>query len=240
MNENMKLIIIALALCQMTISVSTSTAQDTAQDTLQRFSESDFTFDLSNAHVESSGTGGTIQVANVATFPALYGHGISYVLFNIEPCGINLPHVHPRATEMLYLVSGSNLTVGFTEENGGRLILNNLEQGEATFFPQGYIHYQQNFGCETATYLSALNSEDPGVITVANNLVRIPSESLKATLGIDDVVGISIPAGPAPGRDPECLQRCGIISQTTMYPYSTDLPNNSGGKHGSGGRNNKP
>ena len=41
------------------------------------------------------------RVANVNHIPVLEGNGVSMVLFNLEPCGINLPHVHPRATEVI-------------------------------------------------------------------------------------------------------------------------------------------
>lgn len=32
--------------------------------------------------------------------PALQGQGISMALVNLDPCTINLPHLHPRATEV--------------------------------------------------------------------------------------------------------------------------------------------
>ena len=44
-----------------------------------------------------------------------------------EPCGMNVPHTHPRATEILYAANGT--------ENGARLVLNTLGPGQATVFP---------------------------------------------------------------------------------------------------------
>ena len=61
-----------------------------------KFNETDFFHDLGGANSESGGLGGEIRVANIASFPALEDQGISYTLFTIEPCCINLPHVHPR------------------------------------------------------------------------------------------------------------------------------------------------
>jgi mannose-6-phosphate isomerase-like protein (cupin superfamily) len=29
------------------------------------------------------------------------------VIFHIDPCGINLPHVHQRATELFFIVEGT-------------------------------------------------------------------------------------------------------------------------------------
>jgi hypothetical protein len=66
-----------------------------------KLSPKDFVFNLRNSMPTSSGLGGIIRPLDVDTFPSLKGHGISYSLFNIEPCGINLPHVHPRATELV-------------------------------------------------------------------------------------------------------------------------------------------
>ncbi|CAM9329551.1 unnamed protein product, partial [Ectocarpus sp. 12 AP-2014] len=36
----------------------------------------------------------------VNQLPALDGQGISMALVNLDPCAINLPHIHPRATEV--------------------------------------------------------------------------------------------------------------------------------------------
>ena len=77
--------------------------------------------------------------SNVDTFPALKGEGIANTLFSLNPCAINTPHVHPRATELFFVLSGKFKTF-FTEENGGRTIVNEVSTGQVTFFPQGLIH----------------------------------------------------------------------------------------------------
>ena len=89
---------------------------------------SDFVFNL-KAQASSSGPGGEVRALNVDNFPVLAGLGVSCVLATVEPCAVNLPHVHPRATDLLYLISG-RLTVGFVEENGGRFIKNDIKAGE--------------------------------------------------------------------------------------------------------------
>jgi oxalate decarboxylase/phosphoglucose isomerase-like protein (cupin superfamily) len=89
---------------------------------------SDFVYNL-KAQPSSSGPGGEIRIANVDTFPALAGLGVATAVVTIGPCGVNLPHVHQRATELLYVISG-RLRVGFVEENGGRAIINDIEAGE--------------------------------------------------------------------------------------------------------------
>lgn len=59
-----------------------------------------FTFDLENSAPGPNSGGGTIKALNVGNFPALARLGISYNLVELMPCGINLPHVHPRGTEL--------------------------------------------------------------------------------------------------------------------------------------------
>ena len=37
-----------------------------------------------------------------------------------------------------------------------------MTSGQVAVFPLGYIHYEQNLACTPASFISALNSEDPG------------------------------------------------------------------------------
>ncbi len=41
----------------------------------------------------------------------LKGEGVSHTLFNLAPCGINPPHTHPRATEILFVIDADVLQV---------------------------------------------------------------------------------------------------------------------------------
>ena len=170
-------------------------------------------FDLLGSYPSSESAAGTIRPLDVTNFPSLAGQGLSYSLFNIEPCGINLPHVHPRATELLYVISGTNLQTAFVEENRGRVIVNEIGMGEATFFPEGLIHYQQNLSCEPAMYISALNNEDPGVVTITTQFFQFPEEVLQGALGQDayqvhELIA-GLPGNPAEGHK-ACRQRCGL------------------------------
>jgi len=179
---------------------------------------SDFVFDLFNATPELGNGGGEIRRAFVTQFPALAGQGLSYSHFILEPCGVNLPHVHPRATELLFVIGATQLRTIFLEENCGqthcRDVQNDLRTGQVTFFPQGLIHLEQNLGCQNATFLSALNSEDPGVNTVTLRLFDdTDDESLATSFNLTtaqiQTVRNGLPPAPTKGRA-ECLQRCGL------------------------------
>ena len=81
--------------------------------------------------------------------------------------------------QMLYVIEG-NIRAAFVEENGGEgAVVNDLYAGDVMFFPKGLIHYQQNLGCEPATYLAALNNEDPGAVTITTRFFELPSEAIQ-------------------------------------------------------------
>ena len=184
---------------------------NTAIGRRQQFDKKDFVFDLLGSLPGSITSAGTIQSIDVGNLPSLAGQGLSYTLITLEPCGINLPHVHPRATELIYVIGGKDLRTAFVEENGGRVVVNDIGMGEVTFFPEGLIHYQQNLSCETATYIAALNSEDPGVVTISTQFFRLPNEAVRGSLGQDEFkvkqLIDGLPAGPAEGRR-TCMEKC--------------------------------
>ena len=68
----------------------------------------------------------------------------------------------------------------FVEENGGEgAVVNDISQGDVTFFPQGLIHYQQNLSCEPATFIAALNNEDPGAVTITTRFFELPRAAIQ-------------------------------------------------------------
>ena len=84
------------------------------------------------------------------------------------PYGLNPPHTHPRATEILVVLKGT-LYVGFVTSNpDNRLISKVLNKGDVFVFPISLIHFQLNVGHTNAVAIAALGSQNPGVITIAN------------------------------------------------------------------------
>ncbi|KAF9649044.1 RmlC-like cupin, partial [Thelephora ganbajun] len=153
-----------------------------------------FVFDFNSGVGLVSGAGGNITVANLADFPYLLGKGMSLTVGKMAPCGLSTPHYHPRATEFLYMLTGSELKVGFLLENGVRLVTNVLKPGQGAIFPKGSFHYQVNTDCEPVTFVAGLNSEDPGVSSVAQRFFGIQPAVVDATLGdvgLDEVVRIA-------------------------------------------------
>ncbi|KAK7017818.1 RmlC-like cupin domain-containing protein [Favolaschia claudopus] len=153
----------------------------------------------------------------VDNFPILEIADISAAVAFIEPCGLNIPHMHPRASEVLTVVEGV-LDTGFLQENGFTTEIDTqLGKFQATVFPMGSMHFQQNPTCDPAIFVAALNSKDPGRSDIATNFFMLDAAVVNATLGFPTTIGGSnieqfrqpIPANLALGVD-TCLQACGL------------------------------
>ena len=155
------------------------------------------------------------------TFPFSAGFDIGMTVGFLEPCGINTPHVHPRATELFLVVQGDAVRFGSILENGlvgsgqNQEIAGTLGQLEATIFPQGSIHWQFNDGCDGAVFVATFDSSDPGTSTIAQNFFGLSAGVVNATLGFPRSIDgrnieefrALIPANLAQNVD-ECLARC--------------------------------
>ncbi|XP_071730096.1 putative germin-like protein 2-1 [Rutidosis leptorrhynchoides] len=116
----------------------------------------------------SNAVGSIVTPVTVTQLKGLNTLGISMARIDFAPWGLNPPHTHPRATEILTVIEGSML-VGFVTSNPeNRLITKLLQKGDVFVFPQGLIHFQQNVGNGYAVAIAGLSSQNPGVITIAN------------------------------------------------------------------------
>ncbi|KAL7258460.1 hypothetical protein ACSBR1_004565 [Camellia fascicularis] len=138
----------------------------------------------------SNVVGSKVTPVTVAQLPGLNTLGISMVRIDYAPWGINPPHTHPRATEILTVLEGS-LQVGFVTSNlENRLITKVLQKGDVFVFPVNLIHFQRNVGYGNAVAIAALSSQNPGVITIANAVFgskpAIPSDLLAKAFQVDE------------------------------------------------------
>ncbi|XP_074559978.1 putative germin-like protein 2-1 [Curcuma longa] len=129
----------------------------------------DFFFSgLDKAGDTGNRVGSNVTLVNAARIPGLNTLGISLARIDYAAGGLNPPHTHPRATEILTVVEGS-LLVGFVTSNPeNRLFLKSLNSGDVFVFPVGLVHFQFNAGKTPVVAIAALSSQNPGVITVAN------------------------------------------------------------------------
>ncbi|KAJ7548595.1 hypothetical protein O6H91_07G018700 [Diphasiastrum complanatum] len=132
---------------------------------------SDFTSAvLKNPGNTSNVLGLAVTAANALTFGGLNTQGVSIARIDIAQNGLNPPHVHPRAAELLYLAQGT-LLVGFvTSTPDNKLFALKINAGEVFIFPRGLVHFQLNVGYGTALAFSSFNSQNQGTSQLAKAL----------------------------------------------------------------------
>ncbi|XP_027150201.1 germin-like protein subfamily 1 member 14 [Coffea eugenioides] len=119
--------------------------------------------------------GCNVTVANVNNLAALNTLGVSLARLDFFPYGLNPPHTHPRATEVLFVLEAT-LHVGFVTSNPpnnmkNQLFTKILNPGEIFIFfkkKEGLIHFQFNVGKMTAVAFDGFSSQNPRVNTIAN------------------------------------------------------------------------
>ena len=114
------------------------------------------------------------------TIPGLNTLGVSLARIDYAPGGLNPPHTHPRATEVVYVLEGT-LDVGFLT-TANRLISQSLKKGDVFAFPRGLVHFQKNNGRVPAAVIAAFNSQLPGTqslgATLFGSTPPVPDEIL--------------------------------------------------------------
>ncbi|CAA0810948.1 Germin-like protein subfamily 2 member 4 [Striga hermonthica] len=118
--------------------------------------------------------GSRVTGANVQVIPGLNTLGVSLSRIDYAPGGLNPPHTHPRATEIVFVLYGE-LDVGFIT-TANVLVAKTIKKGDAFAFPKGLVHYQKNNRQEPAAVISAFNSQLPGTQSIAATLFAASPE----------------------------------------------------------------
>ncbi|XP_004489241.1 putative germin-like protein 2-1 [Cicer arietinum] len=148
----------------------------------------DFFFSIKEGDTSNS-LGSKVTPVTVNEILGLNTLGISLARIDFAPKGLNPPHTHPRATEILIVLEGT-LYVGFVTSNPeNRLITKVLNKGDVFVFPIGLIHFQLNVGYGNVVAIAGLSSQNPGVITIANAVFgsnpKISSQVLTKAFQVD-------------------------------------------------------
>nr|GMD42331.1 germin-like protein 5-1 [Ipomoea batatas] len=112
--------------------------------------------------------GAVVTGANVEKVPGLNTLGVSMSRIDYAPGGLNPPHTHPRATEMIFVLEGE-LDVGFIT-TANVLVSKHITKGEVFVFPRGLVHFQKNNGDVPAAVIAGFNSQLPGTQSIAATL----------------------------------------------------------------------
>ncbi|XP_050221693.1 germin-like protein subfamily 2 member 1 [Mercurialis annua] len=124
-----------------------------------------FTAAISKPGATNNTLGALVTAANVMQIPGLNTLGVSMARIDYAPGGLNPPHTHPRATEIVYVLEGE-LDVGFIT-TANVLISKKIKKGEVFVFPKALVHFQQNNGKYPAAVVAAFNSQLAGTQGIA-------------------------------------------------------------------------
>ncbi|XP_009623991.2 nectarin-1-like [Nicotiana tomentosiformis] len=153
----------------------------------KNFTAADFSsMAISKAGDTNNTMGSSVTGANVIKVPGLNTLGVSLSRIDYAPGGINPPHTHPRASEMVFVLEGE-LEVGFIT-TANVLVSKQITKGEVFVFPRGLVHFQKNNGKVPAAVISAFNSQFPGTQSIAATLFAasptVPDDVLTKTFQV--------------------------------------------------------
>ncbi|GLT88481.1 hypothetical protein SLE2022_065060 [Rubroshorea leprosula] len=123
---------------------------------------------LANPYPVNNTLGVAVTPGNVEKVPGFNTLGVSVSRIDYAPGGVNPPHSHPRASEVIFVLEGE-LEVGFITTTNA-LMTKHIKKGEVFVFPKGLLHYQKNIGKVDAAVIAAFNSQLPGTQSVAASL----------------------------------------------------------------------
>ncbi|RCV05339.1 hypothetical protein SETIT_1G075900v2 [Setaria italica] len=117
----------------------------------------------------SNAFGSRVTLVDARAVPGLNSlGGVSMARLDLAPGGLNPPHTHPRAAEVLTVVEGE-MRAGFLAADG-TLFARVLSVGDAFVFPRGLVHFEFNCGDRPAVGIAGLSSQNPGLVRVADSL----------------------------------------------------------------------
>ncbi|XP_057782922.1 putative germin-like protein 2-1 [Salvia miltiorrhiza] len=124
-----------------------------------------------------------------ARIPGLNTLGLTLARLDFLPGGFIPPHYHPRAAEILTVLEGS-MEVGFvTSYPNYKHYAKVLQKGGVFVVPVGLVHYQRGVGAANTVVLSAVNSQNAGIVEVAGGIFgakpAINSDYLSSAFRLD-------------------------------------------------------
>lgn len=114
-------------------------------------------------------------LVTAAEFAGLNTLGLSVARTDLGVDGIVTPHSHPRASEMFFVSKGA-VVAGFIDTNK-QVFQKLLKEGDVFVFPRGLLHFCLNAGYDLAVVFSVLNSQNPGVVSIADAMFEPDNQS---------------------------------------------------------------
>jgi oxalate decarboxylase len=139
-----------------------------------------FKMDLQNTNPQISVEGGTVKMSNNFLMPTLQGLAVYSLI--LTPRGGREPHWHPNASELNYLASG-RARISLLSP-GGSVNTFDMEKGDISFLPQGYLHYIENIGDEDAHFAIFFNHAAPSDIGFSGCFGAFRNDLFAALFGV--------------------------------------------------------
>jgi oxalate decarboxylase len=106
---------------------------------------------------------------------------ITGVVFDLDPGALRTLHWHPNADEWQYVIDGTVSVTLFGSH--GRYRIEELQQGDVGYIPQGYGHSIENVGDKTARILIGFNSGIYESIDLSQWIAANPPDVLATNFG---------------------------------------------------------
>ncbi|KMZ75835.1 Germin-like protein subfamily 3 member 3 [Zostera marina] len=94
-------------------------------------------------------------------FHGVNGQGIGLARIDIAVGGTVPLHTHPRASELVLIISGT-VVMGFITSDSNMLYQTTLNANDVMIVPRGLQHFQINTGKVPVTFYAILNNQNPG------------------------------------------------------------------------------
>jgi oxalate decarboxylase len=144
------------------------------------FMTSRYKFDLEGMNPQITTKGGSVKLSNVNMIPPLEGLAVYGVC--LKKGGAREPHWHPNASELNYLLRGSARITLLSP--GGHVDTFDMQPGDMSFLPQGYVHHIENTGSEDARFAIFFNNVMPSDIGLSGCFGAYSNEVLASLFGV--------------------------------------------------------
>ena len=170
--------------------VPPSLEADKADIGLANISKGQYTFRLKAMEPTRKSKGGEVRIVDPKVFP-LSTHIVG-ALVTLKPGALRELHWHPHASEWQFWVAGkARMTVFFPVDNARTMDFNANDVG---YVPSNAPHYIENTGDTDCVFLELFAADQFLDVSLNQWLRRVPSEMLKAHLGIDKEEAMKIPS----------------------------------------------
>eukprot|EP00246_Nothoceros_aenigmaticus_P007586 TRINITY_DN214_c0_g1_i1.p2 TRINITY_DN214_c0_g1~~TRINITY_DN214_c0_g1_i1.p2 ORF type:complete len:225 (-),score=7.47 TRINITY_DN214_c0_g1_i1:273-914(-) len=137
----------------------------------------DFKFTALAKASDPTGTqfGNVFTPGSVHFFPGVNTLGLGTARIDFAFGGINPPHLHPRTSELFYVLEGT-FEVGFISGNANTLYKETVTKGEVFVFPRALVHYQRNIALSKSVAIAFFNSQNAGSYSLPVALKSFPKD----------------------------------------------------------------